>query len=92
MSKTTAKNTGGKYSLTIAAVLRLWRPMCKRTEPYSADEIKRFKIRPFKVGAETHYANFDGAILIAYCHNESSAKAVRDDAIRRARKAERSEG
>jgi hypothetical protein len=47
------------------------------------------RIVPFPCDGETHYAVFDGDKLIAFCNYESSAIAVRDDAIRHAGKAER---
>jgi hypothetical protein len=40
-------------------------------------------IRKFPCNGETHYAVFEGDRLIAFCNYESSAIAVRDDAIQK---------
>jgi hypothetical protein len=47
--------------------------------------IKPYPARDSNDGKPTiHYAVFEGERLIAFCHHESSAIAVRDDVIRRA--------
>lgn len=46
---------------------------------------KQARIKPYSAGQDlTHYAIFRGDELIAFCHYEESAIAVRDDANRRA--------
>jgi len=42
------------------------------------------KIRPYPVKEETHYAIFRDEKIIAFCYDEFGAKAVFDDATRRA--------
>lgn len=45
------------------------------------------RIKPYPCNDEIHYAVYEGERLIAFCHHESSAIAVRDDAIYQAEKA-----